>query len=110
MSQRGLSSSIKVILFMTVKNQKEEGQLNGYLKNWLPIELMISLFKKELSFYFNNPIGYIIAILFSVFAQFLFIKDLFLRGDSSMRPFFDLLPWLFLIFVPALSMRMFAEE
>lgn len=71
---------------------------------------MKSLFKKELSFYFNNPIGYIIAVLFAVFAQFLFVKDLFLRGDSSMRPFFDLVPWLFLIFVPALSMRMFAEE
>lgn len=71
---------------------------------------MLTLFKKELSFYFNNPIGYITAVLFAVFAHFLFIKDLFLRGDSSMRPFFDLLPWLFLIFIPALTMRIFAEE
>jgi len=71
---------------------------------------MVNLFKKELSYYFNNPIGYIIAILFAVFANFLFIKDLFLRGDSSMRPFFDILPWLFLIFISALTMRIFAEE
>lgn len=71
---------------------------------------MINLLKKELSYYFNNPIGYIVAILFAVFANFLFIKDLFLRGESSMRPFFDILPWLFLVFIPALTMRIFSEE
>jgi ABC-2 type transport system permease protein len=71
---------------------------------------MINLFKKELSYYFNNPIGYIVATLFAIFANFLFIKDLFLRGDSSMRPFFDILPWLFMVFIPALTMRIFAEE
>jgi len=71
---------------------------------------MTNLLKKELSYYFNNPVGYIIAVLFAIFANFLFIKDLFLRGDSSMRPFFDLLPWLLLIFLPALTMRIFAEE
>lgn len=68
------------------------------------------LFKKEIAFYFNSPTGYIIAVLFAVFANFLFVKDLFLRGTSSMRPFFDLLPWLLLIFIPAISMRIFAEE
>lgn len=71
---------------------------------------MMALFKKELAYYFNNPIGYIVAILFSVFANFLFVKDLFLRGNSSMRPFFEILPWLFLVFLPALTMRIFAEE
>jgi ABC-2 type transport system permease protein len=71
---------------------------------------MLTLLKKELSYYFNNPIGYIVAILFAIFANFLFIKDIFLRGDSSMRPFFDILPWLFLVFIPALTMRIFSEE
>lgn len=71
---------------------------------------MLTLFKKEILFYFNNPIGYIVSILFALFANFLFIKDLFLRGDSSMRSFFDLLPWLLIIFIPALGMRVFAEE
>lgn len=68
------------------------------------------LFKKELAFYLNNPIGFIIAILFAGFANFLFIKDLFLKGDSSMRPFFEIIPWLVLIFIPAVSMRVFSEE
>lgn len=68
------------------------------------------LFKKELAFYLNNPIGYIVAILFAMFANFLFIKDLFLKGDSSMRSFFEVMPWLILIFIPALTMKVFAEE
>jgi ABC-2 type transport system permease protein len=68
------------------------------------------LLKKELAFYFNNPIGYITAILFAVFSNFLFMKDLFLRGDTSMRSFFEIAPWLLLIFIPALGMRVFAEE
>jgi ABC-2 type transport system permease protein len=71
---------------------------------------MRTLLKKELAYYFNNPIGYIVATLFAIFANFLFIKDFFLRGDSSMRPFFDILPWLFMVFIPALTMRIFAEE
>ena len=71
---------------------------------------IIILFKKELSFYFNNPIGYIAVILFAVFANYLFIRDLFIRGSGSMRPFFDMAAWLMVIFVPALSMRLFSEE
>lgn len=68
------------------------------------------LFKKELAYYLNNPVGYIVAILFAMFANFLFIKDLFLKGDSSMRSFFEVMPWLILIFIPALTMKVFAEE
>lgn len=71
---------------------------------------MITLIKKELSYYFNNPIGYLVAVLFALFINFLFIKDLFLRGESSMRPFFEIMPWLMVVFVPALVMRIFAEE
>lgn len=71
---------------------------------------MLTLFKKELEFYLNNTVGYIVVILFAVFANFLFIKDIFVIGSASMRPFFNILPWLFLVFVPALTMRIFAEE
>ncbi|MDO8610482.1 MAG: ABC transporter permease subunit [bacterium] len=71
---------------------------------------MFTLFKKEINYYLNNPIGYIIVILFAVFANFLFIKDIFVVGSASMKPFFGLLPWLFLIFIPALTMRIFSEE
>lgn len=71
---------------------------------------MLSLYKKELNYYLNNPVGYIVLILFALFANFLFVKDIFLVGSASMRPFFNFLPWLFIIFIPALTMRIFAEE
>src|SRR3989344_3240512 len=71
---------------------------------------MQSLFKKELAFYLNNPLGYITLALFGVFANFMFVKDIFVYGTASLRPFFEILPWLFMIFIPALSMRLFAEE
>ncbi len=71
---------------------------------------MKSLYKKEIGYYLNNPIGYIIVILFGVFANFLFVKDIFLIGTASMKPFFSFLPWLFMIFIPALSMRILSEE
>lgn len=68
------------------------------------------LYKKELNYYLNNPIGYIVIVLFAVFANFLFVKDIFVVGSASMRPFFSILPWLFLIFVPSLTMRILSEE
>lgn len=71
---------------------------------------MFTLYKKELNYYLNNPVGYIVVVLFAVFANFLFVKDIFVVGSASMRPFFNFLPWLFLVFVPALSMRILAEE
>lgn len=71
---------------------------------------MLTLYKKELQYYLNNPIGYIIVILFAVFANFLFMKDIFVIGSASMRPFFTLIPWLFLVFIPALTMRIVSEE
>ncbi|MEI6533208.1 MAG: ABC transporter permease [Candidatus Roizmanbacteria bacterium] len=71
---------------------------------------MITLIKKELSYYLNNPVGYVILVLFAVFANFLYMKDVFVTGSGSMRAFFGVLPWLILIFVPAISMRIFSEE
>ncbi|OGK23172.1 hypothetical protein A2954_00595 [Candidatus Roizmanbacteria bacterium RIFCSPLOWO2_01_FULL_37_12] len=71
---------------------------------------MKNLYKKELNYYLDNPIGYIVVGLFAVFANFLFVKDIFVVGSVSMRPFFNFLPWLFIVFIPALTMRILSEE
>lgn len=71
---------------------------------------MKTLYKKELSYYLNNPLGYITIIIFVLFANFLFVKDIFTVGSASMQPFFATVPWLLVLFVPALTMRIFAEE
>lgn len=71
---------------------------------------MLPLVKKELGHFFNNPFGYMILIIFGLFANFLFVKDVFLVGTVSMRQFFSLIPWIGMIFIPAISMRSIAEE
>ena len=71
---------------------------------------MKALYKKELDYYLNSPVGYIIVVLFAVFANFFYIKDIFVVGSGSLQPFFSVLPWFFLAFIPAISMRIFAEE
>lgn len=71
---------------------------------------MFNIYKKELSYYLNNAVGYIAVIIFGLVANFLFMKDVFVSGAVTLKPFFAIIPWLFLVFVPALAMRSFAEE
>lgn len=68
------------------------------------------LFKKELMAYFNSPIAYIFIGVFLVVGNWLFFKDFFLYGQANMRPYFGLLPWIFLFMSPAVTMRLWAEE
>lgn len=68
------------------------------------------LFKKELMHYFNSPIAYIFIGVFLVVGNWLFFQDFFIIGQTNMRPFFSLLPWMFLFLSPALTMRLWADE
>lgn len=69
-----------------------------------------AVFKKEFRSYFNSPIAYIFITAFLVFSGWLFFRGFFLIGQATMRPFFSILPWEFLLFVPAVTMRLWAEE
>lgn len=71
---------------------------------------MKALYKKEVGYYLKNPIGYIIIVLFAVFTNFMYTKDMFAVGSASLRPFFDTIPWMFMVFIPALAMRSLSEE
>ncbi|MFZ1948331.1 MAG: ABC transporter permease [bacterium] len=74
------------------------------MKNTLPV------FRREFASYFNSPIAYIYMTVFVGLASWLFFKAFFVLGEASMRNFFALLPWIFLFFVPAVTMRSWAEE
>ena len=76
---------------------------------------MIALFKKEISMFFGTLIGYIIISIFLLFngiilwtnvSQFNILD----YGYANMDMFFDTSPMLFILFIPALSMRVFTEE
>ena len=71
-----------------------------------------AIFKKELRSYFASPLGYVFIIFYLLVSNgfFFFIQDFFRAGQASMRPFFMTLPWIFLFFVPAVTMRLWVEE
>ncbi len=71
---------------------------------------VIALFKKEFKSYFNSPIAYIFITFFLGISSWLFFRGFFLINQAEMRDFFGAMPWLFLFFVPAVTMKLWAEE
>ncbi|TFG64248.1 MAG: ABC transporter permease [Spirochaetales bacterium] len=68
--------------------------------------------RKELKSYFNSPIAYIAVIAFVLFsAVWLFFLQQFLaRNTASLRAYFSIMPMVFIVLIPALTMRSWAEE
>ena len=68
--------------------------------------------KRELSGYFGTPIAYVFLAIF-VFLSGIFafyIGSFFERGQADLQSFFQFHPWLYLFLIPALAMRLWAEE
>jgi ABC-2 type transport system permease protein len=67
---------------------------------------------RELRGYFGTPLAYVFLIIFvGLTGAFTFyVGNFFERGQADLRPFFNYHPWLYLIFVPAVAMRLWAEE
>lgn len=70
------------------------------------------VFKRELASYFMTPIAYVFIVIFvflsGIFAFYL--GNFFARGQADLEPFFSFHPWLYLFLIPALAMRLWAEE
>ncbi len=66
--------------------------------------------KQELRGYYDQPTAYVLAVAFLALSLFLLFRSMYGQGVASLRPFFDLLPILFSVFVPAATMRSIAEE
>ena len=79
---------------------------------FIGMDQIISIFRREFSGYFSTPIAYVFIVIFlfmnGVFT--FFMGDLFARGQADLEPFFTWHPWLYLFLIPALSMRLWAEE
>lgn len=69
-----------------------------------------TLAKGELRGFFDHPTAYLLAVAFLGLSLFLTFRTLYASGAASLRPFFDLLPILFAVFIPAVTMRSLAEE
>ncbi len=68
------------------------------------------IFKKEFKDYFISPIAYIVIAIFLFAIGVLFFIDFFAYGQVDLRRFFERLPWMFALVVPAITMRLFSEE
>jgi len=67
---------------------------------------------RELRSYFNSPIAYVVIIFFLVFVSvwFFFIQQFFVQDRASLRDFFGVFPTVFVLLIPATTMRSWAEE
>ena len=76
------------------------------------MSIVKALFRRELKSYFATPVAYVFIVIFLVLmGTFTFyLGGFYERGQADLRPFFNFHPWLYLFLVPALSMRLWAEE
>jgi ABC-2 type transport system permease protein len=70
------------------------------------------ILRRELRSYFATPLAYVFILIFLVLANLFAFKfgNLYERGQADLSPFFWFHPWLYLFLIPALSMRLWAEE
>jgi ABC-2 type transport system permease protein len=68
------------------------------------------IFNKEFKDYFLSPIAYIVIAVFLLVTGWLFFSTFFGYGQADLRRFFNLLPLIFALVVPVITMRLFSEE
>jgi ABC-2 type transport system permease protein len=70
------------------------------------------IMRRELASYFATPLAYVFILIFVVMANYLtfFLGGFFERGQADLEPFFSFHPWLYLFLIPAITMRLWAEE
>lgn len=71
-----------------------------------------ALFRRELRSYFATPVAYVFIVIFLLLmgAFTFYLGNFYDRGQADLAPFFNYHPWLYLFLVPAIAMRLWAEE
>ena len=70
------------------------------------------LFRRELASYFATPVAYVFIVIFLLLsgAFTFYMGGFYERGQADLQPFFGFHPWLYLFLIPAVAMRLWAEE
>ena len=73
---------------------------------------VVFIMRRELNSYFATPIAYVVLVFFLFMANLLtfWLGRLYESGQAHLAPFFSFMPWLYLFLIPAISMRLWAEE
>jgi ABC-2 type transport system permease protein len=74
-----------------------------------PIKIV---FRRELASYFATPVAYVFIVIFLLLAMALtfYLGNFYLNNQADLQAFFAFHPWLYLFLLPAISMRLWAEE
>lgn len=68
------------------------------------------IFRKELRSYFNSAVAYVVIVVFLAFLGWFYASNMFLIGVASLRDMFETSRWVLLFIIPAITMRLLAEE
>lgn len=68
------------------------------------------IFRREFGAYWNSPIAYVFIVVFLMLTAGFYINGFFLSGLADMRDFFGSLPLFLTFFIPAVTMRLWAED
>ena len=71
---------------------------------------MKAIYFKEMKSYFNSPMAYIFLVIFAVITGYFFTRTFFLFHQSDMRSLFNIIPLVYLFFIPAITMSLIARE
>jgi len=71
---------------------------------------VLPIFRREMSAYFYSPVAYIVITVFLLITGWFFTSDLFIASESSLRNVFSIIQFVFIFFVPAVTMRLLSEE
>ena len=74
------------------------------------MKTIFTLFKKEFFGYFTSPMAYIFLVVFSLVNGYFFSNTFFLIGQSDLRSLFNIVPMVYLFFIPAITMSLIAKE
>ena len=77
-----------------------------------PVNAALNVTRRELSGYFSTPVAWVFIVIFLVMSGVFtfYIGSFYERGIADLEPFFQFHPWLYLFLVPAIAMRLWAEE
>ena len=73
---------------------------------------ILAISRKELLGYFNSPVAYIVIVFFLAITSvwFFYVNQFLLSDTASLREYFAIMPIVFVVLIPALTMRSWAEE
>jgi len=76
------------------------------------MRIVWTIVKRELAAYFTSPVAYVFLVIFLLLTGFFTFTagNFFERGEAGLGAFFGWHPWLYLVLVPAVGMRVWAEE